>query len=290
MTSRTPSLRTPLLWALRGYTHTPLRGRTRVTDFLHPRLCPSGSPFEVTIDIGGLPFQLDLGERMQTRMFYGFYEPNEVAFVRRTLRSGQVFIDAGANIGYYTAVAAAAVGATGEVHAFEPVPWLHDRLRGFEQRANSAGFHVCANRQALGDEESQKTLWTSNGGNIGWSTIVPGLMDAAEVRETVTVQCVRMDDYFAGQEMRPADMVKIDVEGAELSVLEGMTGLFEAGVRPILLCEVTSRTLPEVSTMLSRFGYERFRCAPGGKLKPLPEPMAFPLATLAFIPSARSHE
>ena len=119
---------------------------------------------------------------------------------------------------------------------------------------------------------------------------MPGLMDAAEVRETVTVQCVRMDDYFAGQEMRPADMVKIDVEGAELSVLEGMTGLFEAGVRPILPCEVTSRTLPEVSTMLSRFGYERFRCAPGGKLKPLPEPMAFPLATLAFIPSARSHE
>ena len=100
----------------------------------------------MTIDIGGLPFQLDLGERMQTRMFYRFYEPNEVAFVRRTLRSGQVFIDAGANIGYYTAVAAAAVGATGEVHAFEPVPWLHDRLRGFEQRANSAGFHVCANR------------------------------------------------------------------------------------------------------------------------------------------------
>ena len=82
-----------------------------------------------------------------------------------------------------------------------------------------------------------------------------------------------MDDYFAGQEMRPADMVKIDVEGAELSVLEGMTGLFEAGVRPILPCEVRG--------LHHGFGFSD--ALQGGS-----EPMAFP--TLAFIPSARSHE
>ena len=275
-------LRKLLLWALRAYTHTSLRGRTRLTTLLHPRLSPPGSPVVVTLDIGGVPLELDLGERSQAHMFYGFYEPNEVAFLRRTLRPGQVFVDAGANVGYYTAVAAGVVGPSGAVHAFEPVPWLYDRLQRLAERAGMIGFRIWPYQAALSDRGGETMIWVSQGSNIGWSTIVPGLMNQAE--DCYIVPCMRLDEYFSGSGRYPPDMVKIDVEGAELMVLRGMAGLFEAGLRPTVLCEVSRRTVQDVIALLARFNYEPFQCMEDGALKPLTLPLPFDLMTLAFVP------
>ena len=160
-------LRKLLLWALRAYTLTSLRGRTRLTNLLHPRLCPPGSPFVVTLDLDGVRLELDLSERSQARMFYGFYEPNEVAFVRRTLRPGLVFVDAGANVGYYTAVAASVVGPSGAVHAFEPVPWFYARLQRLAERAGMIGFRIWPYQAALSDRGGETMIWVSRGSNIG---------------------------------------------------------------------------------------------------------------------------
>ena len=275
-------LRKLLLWALHAYTHTSLRGRTRLTELLHPRVCPPGSPFVVTLDIDDVPLELDLSEHCQARMFYGFYEPNEVAFVRRILRPGQVFVDVGAHVGYYAAVASSIVGPSGEVHAFEPVPWLYGRLQRLGEQAGINGFRIWCHQTALSDREGETIVWVSRGYNFG--TIVPGLLNQAEVKDCFPVRCMRLDEYFNSSERRPPDMVKIDVERAELAVLRGMAGLFEAGLQPTVLCEVSRRTVQAAIALLTRFSYEPFHCMADGTVTPVTLPLPFDLMTLAFVP------
>lgn len=272
------------MFALRAYARTPLRGRTRLTRWLHRWLCPQGSACVVTLTLDGVSIDLDVAEQSQASMFYGFYEPNEIEFLRRTLRPAQVFVDAGANVGYYTAVAAGIVGRSGVVHAFEPVPWLYGRLQHLAEQARASGFQIHAHQAALADTRGQTTIWVSRTSNIGWSTIVPGLMDAAEVKECYEVPCLRLDEHFRRAHRRPPTMVKIDVEGAEVVVLRGMAGLFEAGQRPIVLCEVTERTVREATALLSRYHYDPFRCMRGGKIVPLTLPLPFSVMTCAFVP------
>ena len=124
----------------------------------------------------------------------------------------------------------------------------------------------------------------SRGSNIGWSTIVPGLMNQAEVKDCYTVPCMRLDEYFGHSGRRPPDMMKIDVEGAELAVLRGTVGLFEAGLRPTILCEVIRPTAQDVIGLLSRFSYEPFQCMRDGSLTPIALPLPFSPMTLAFVP------
>ena len=276
-------LRKLILQALRAYTHTSLRGCTRLTELLHSRLCPPGSPFVITLDLDGVPLELDLGEPLQTRMFYGLYESNEIAFLRRALRPGQVFVDAGANVGYYSAVAASIVGSSGVVHAFEPVPWLYERLSRLAEQAGMHGYRILPNQAALCDREGERVIWTSQT-SIGWSTIVSELMSQKYVKDCYPVPCMRLDEYFSRSGWHPPDMVKIDVEGAELEVLRGSADLFEAGLQPTLLCEVIRQTAQDVIALLARFGYEPFQCLRDGSITRFTLPLPFSHTTLVFIP------
>lgn len=262
------SLRWLLLKDLRVYAHTSLRGRHRLTSFLHPLLCPPTKPITVRVSLDGVPFDLDLTERYQTKMYYGFYEPNEVAFLRCVLRPGCVFVDVGANVGYYSAVATSRVGPLGVVHAFEPVPCLFARLKHLAETAGQHGFQIIPTQAALSNRGGTTTIYVSRGSNIGWSTIVPGLMDESEIQESHPVSVMRLDRYFRADNYRPPDVVKIDTEGADADVIEGMSGLFEAGVRPVVMVEVRDYTADRIHDLLmTRQGYMAFRCLPGGHLE-----------------------
>lgn len=261
-------LRDLLLKALRVYAHTPLRGRSRIISMFHPLLCRPGNPAVERIFFNGVPFDLDLAERSQISMYYGFYEPNEVAFLRRVLQPGCVFVDIGANVGYYSAVAASRVGPLGVVHAFEPVPCLFARLQHLAETTAQHGYQIVPTQAALSNRGGETTIYVSRGSNIGWSTIVPGLMDEAEVKESHTVPVMRLDKYFRSGNYRPPDVVKVDVEGADADVIEGMSGLFEAGVRPVLMVEVHDYTADRIRDLLMiTQEYAAFRCLPGGRLE-----------------------
>lgn len=64
----------------------------------------------------------------QRQMYLGIYETNETRSIKNFLRAGNVFIDAGANIGYYTVMGAAIVGDNGKVYSFEAIPWIDSIL------------------------------------------------------------------------------------------------------------------------------------------------------------------
>jgi len=113
-------------------------------------------------------------------MYFGAYEPDEVAVVRRILKPGDVCVDAGANIGFFTAVAASRVGARGAVIAFEPVAEYFARLEAL--RDANPGFPIRVHSHGLGEREGSAEIRITAERNIGWNTMVPGLLAEADAR------------------------------------------------------------------------------------------------------------
>ena len=275
-----------ILWLLRAYAHSELRGRSRLISFLHPKLVPPDKPRSVRIYVGPVPFEVDLTRRREIELYYGWFEPNEVAFLRRLLKPGDIFVDAGANVGIYSAIAASLVGPEGEVHAFEPTPDNFERLNCWADLVRGCGSSVYTRRQALGDGYRQLTGRTHTG-SLGWSLLYPVMTEALGQQRTYsefTVDVVRLDGYLEECTKGRVDVIKIDVEGSELLVLRGLEKLFNKGTRPVILCECKEPTAAEVFALLTSYGYRSFRCMEGGRLAPLALSEATNCHLVAFMP------
>ena len=144
----------------------------------------------------------------------GEVEPGTRRVIQRILRSGDLFVDVGANLGLHTLAACQTVGSGGQVIAFEPferTAQLLERTVWINGFSGITTLH-CA---AVSDRPSQRTLFlgrTSGHHSIVRSPLAPGISSAVEVPS------VALDDCLAGTS---PTLVKIDVEGAELLVLEG---------------------------------------------------------------------
>lgn len=261
-------LRVFIARVLRRYP-VSMRGRTRVTQLVHNSLFGKYGEAKITERLSGIPFELDLAEKAQTAMFYGVYEQYEVAFLRRTLHQGQFFVDVGANIGYYSAVALSRVGNSGAVAAFEPMPMIYERLRTLADHAKALGFNMIAEQKALSENAGQATLAVSKGSNIGCCTIVDSLMKDSDVKESYIVRTTRLDEFLEAEALEPPDIVKIDVEGAEDNVLAGMSKLFDKEIHPVLMIEPRDNNWDSVASILTPIGYRPFRCLKGGQLAPI---------------------
>jgi FkbM family methyltransferase len=200
--------------------------------------------------LGGYTMWLDLHDRYVSHGCLGNdWEPEETAFVRSALHSGATVLDIGANIGWFSLVAARAIGAHGQIHAFEPRPdiarWLHRTIgdNRLQQVVNLWPY-------ALDDQPSELTMsWQAGTDNPGGSHIDPlAAGGAASGRETVRVQGVLLDDLLPG--IAP-DFVKIDVEGAEPRALAGARQALSRK-RPTVLSELYPRQLESVSGSSSR--------------------------------------
>ena len=72
-------------------------------------------------ELGGFRLTLDFSDSIQRQIYFGLYDQPETALLGRLLRPGDVFLDVGANVGYYSLIASQNVGLKGQVHAFEPI-------------------------------------------------------------------------------------------------------------------------------------------------------------------------
>src|SRR5439155_7985445 len=127
------------------------------------------------------------------------------------LRPGMVAVDCGAHIGEYTVLFASRVGPTGQVHAFEPHAGLFEVLReNVEQNRLS---QIVINHTAIGRRSG--TAQFHPAGDPTASSILPSDTPA------VDVPLVSLDDYARQRGLTRVDAIKIDVEGAELDVIEG---------------------------------------------------------------------
>jgi FkbM family methyltransferase len=145
------------------------------------------------------------------------YEPAETTLFKREIRPGQVVLDIGANIGYYTLIAAKLVGPKGRVIAFEPDPANFALLK---KNVEANGHkNVTLVQKALSDKNGKARLYL-NPTNKGDHR----LYDSGDGRSFVTVTRARLDDVLLKLD-RQVHFIKMDVQGAEASVLRGMKGL-----------------------------------------------------------------
>lgn len=196
---------------------------------------PAPGTIRETTTRDGVSMRLDLHQLIDRFIYYwGEWEPSETALLRRLLAPGDVFADAGANIGYYSLLAARLVGPRGGVVAFEPVPETARRLR--ENVALNGFGNVTVHELALSDREGLVRIRRVDARNIGRDTISP----AARAEASFEVRSARLDDLLDG----PVRLLKLDLEGAEMLALRG----FERGLAggPDVLCELTDALLREV--------------------------------------------
>ncbi len=170
--------------------------------------------------------------------FKGTYEPGVTSVVTQLLRPGDVCLDVGANIGWYTTLCATLVGPTGSVHAFEPL------LATFRQLERNVGLladasHVHLNCHALGDTSGAGVLHVFPGVPDGHTSLADfGRTDAAAHDCVVTT----VDEYLAEHRVGEVTFVKLDIEGAELQCLRGAGRLFAQPTPPLWIVEMALAT------------------------------------------------
>ena len=147
-------------------------------------------------------------------LFGGGYEKYETTLFQELVTEGMNVIDIGANIGYYTLLAAKLVGERGKVFAFEPEPQNHALLlRNIEVNGYK---NVTAVRKAAFDKTGKAELHL--GEYCGAHSLYQPYTNSPG---TIAVDAISLDEYFEGKEC-PINIIKIDVEGAEMTVLLGM--------------------------------------------------------------------
>lgn len=198
----------------------------------------------------GLRLDLDLATYPDNCMAVGLYELDTTRLLRQLLRPGGHFVDGGANLGYFTVLAARRVGAAGRVDAFEPDPANRRRLLD-HVALNRVADRVRVHDAALSDRAGSLRLHHPDPAraNHGQSSLFAELAPGGT---SFDVPLVRLDEVLD----RAPDLLKLDVEGAELMALRGAARLLVGAAPPRLIVEhnpVTSRAAGFAPGDLLRF-------------------------------------
>ena len=211
----------PLEKLLRGAMMVPLYGGMLVLLRLWAGL---RAPLLVTATTRyGGRFSCWLPDMIQTYLYvFGVWEPDVTAFIRRRLRTGDTFVDVGANVGYHALLAAGSVAARGRVVAFEASPRIFRMLRD-NLSGNGDPAAVRAVNVAVADVAGTMPIFRGPVQNIGLTTTVRG----RGLQPDGQVAAAPLPDLLEPGETQAARLVKIDVEGAEDAVLRGMKHFLE---------------------------------------------------------------
>ena len=225
-------------------------------DDLMRRLRRSGRRFR-PLRVADVEMHVDVTDATG-RMHYFYDEPYEPELSRaigERLQPGDVFLDVGANVGYFSVLAARRVGNTGRVIAFEPHPEALAVLRQAVSVNGVAGT-VEVVEAAAGRETGRVRLFLSVDSVL--STTDPSRSPAREhfgFPRSIDVRQVAIDEWLAARsDLVPRiRAIKIDVEGTELQVLEGMRWTMDRCPRAAILCETTEGS--EADAFLRARGY-----------------------------------
>jgi len=207
---------------IRALRFVPTRWKRAVTRFGLRALAPLLPP---AVEVSGVRF-------VAPRSHLGGYvlsphEPSTVKVFERFLAAGSTAVDVGANIGYLSLQMARCVGGEGTVYAVEPAPenlvWLRRNVD------LNAAHQIRILPVGAGAETSQRSMFLTGSTR---NTFHPDPNATADSK-TVSVPQVRLDDVIEGA----IDLVKIDVEGSELEVLQGMQRILDENPRLCLIVE-----------------------------------------------------
>jgi FkbM family methyltransferase len=192
---------------------------------------------------------------METYRYIMQYEPEVTRLVSEFLRPGMTMVDIGAHIGYYTLLAKIKVGEKGQVFAFEPDPkFFYALTQSLKLNKITIGVHLY--QMAIADRNGFSSFFahpSGSGSNLYAS--FPG-------SRSITVETITLDTFFEKVGWSKVDLIKIDVEGAELAVLRGMEELNRRNKSLRLIVEFAAKRRSGVQpeeffNTLQRLGFTR---------------------------------
>src|SRR3989338_724867 len=214
--------------------------RFRVFKKFKPRDCPFVIPFFGYSYRGNLNNYID-----RTAYFYGAYEKENLELLRRFLDERSVVLDMGANTGHHSLFFSS---IEAEVHAFEPFPEfvaiIRERIR--ENRIHNIHVHPVG----LGDTDEFITYYKAVGDNLGLGSF---FREHAREKDDKNTPAEKLpiraaDRYISNMQLKRIDVIKIDVEGYEKKVLEGLQRTLKK-YRPIVMMEFSRTTQQSFSTL-----------------------------------------
>jgi len=198
---------------------------------------------------------LHLNPRTGTTYFEGHGEPGVQEALRQHLCPGMTFYDIGANIGFFSLLAARLVGKAGRVVAFEADPEIAARLR--EHVARNEFDRITVEEKAVWSEA--KTVFFARTDPTTSPDRGLGHVVSSSGGDAIRVSAESLDDYTWTQ--APPDFLKCDVEGAEVEVFRGAQRLLKKK-RPGIICEVHSEENHRL--LLEEFSRLGYNCKPCG--------------------------
>jgi FkbM family methyltransferase len=172
----------------------------------------------------GAKVRVQFPDAIQTTIFLtGVWEQYITGLISEGLAPGDIFVDVGANVGYYSLLASYRVGSAGTVFAFEASPRIYAALAANIDRNRVT--NVIAINRAVSNAVGNCNIYMAKESNLGHSTIIPGI--AAHDGHTLEaiIECAPLSALMPIDELLRARFIKIDIEGAERYAIEGLVEL-----------------------------------------------------------------
>ena len=243
----------------------------------------------VSREPSGLRLRCDLRDELSRVVYYrGSVDRGLERRLTNSLRSGDLYVDVGAHIGFIVSLAASAVGPTGSIIAFEPAPETLTKLRKAVQESGRANIEV--RFEAIGVSTGTSKLLTPVDDWAHQSSRA-SLVPAPGLGSGTPVPTVSLTDVFV-DDQRQIRLLKIDVEGHERSVLHGARQLLSKRRCDAVLMELNPAALAAAGTTvddlvaeMDEAGYEPFKVEEDGPPRPWrPTVPADTFADVVFLP------
>ena len=269
--------------------HMPFLGH-RYYLYIKNRLSWQGINLKRSI-FDGNKMNLYVNDWVQKSLFvYGEYERKEIRFWQQLARKRKTIFDIGGHVGYYSLVAAKAASTDTKIYCFEPIRQTFERAK--ENIALNGYQNIYLQNFALSNEDGSLQINIGGDENWGMSSINAHAHTSGKT-ETVNKQTV--DSFCNAHNINQIDLVKIDVEGSEFYVLQGMKQMI-ASSRPVVLIEILEQTLSaqgiDVKSLYQFFTdnhYQPFNIIGSCELLPIKNPAPFE-GLVCFWPAEKSFD
>ena len=221
----------------------------------------------------GMQMKVDISKNMGMAIYWrGAHDWRPIFVMEKILKKGQTFIDIGANQGEYAIWAARKTGWSGKVIAFEPMDALFSQLEANFALNPKYEKVFLPIKMGLSDKQGQLELYGKSGSNEGVNTIYPTASHDVFLQ---SIPLDTLDHQLQNLNLDSVDLIKIDVEGAELQVLKGAVQSIEK-YRPNFIIEINPESClaagykaADILSFLKEKQYMIFKIGLRGKLKPI---------------------
>lgn len=230
-----------------------LRGAGRISQVMETIYTRKKRP-ETETDVLGFNMRLDPADNAERQFLFcpHLYDWREIGLLRERLKPGGTFLDAGANVGFYSLIASGLVGPSGTVLAVEADPYNASRLAA--NVALNRMNNVRVANFGLSDKAETLRLGRDTGGNRGGNSFLSNSPDG------VSVQCKTLADVLLSEGIQKVDGAKMDIEGFEFRVLQQFFAEGKSHLRPgFLIIEINPSFEKKINeatlTLLAQNGY-----------------------------------